>query len=357
MPPSSNCRLCGGETAPAFDGVVLGRHRVQYLRCLTCASLETETPHWLHDAYADGEATANLAEADTGAAQRNLQTWAGTMVVAGLLGLRNIVDFGGGDGLLVRLLRDHGLNAFVSDEYAAATYARGFTRPDFARPDLVTAFEVIEHFADPAANLAQIFGGQPRAVLLSTLVYDGQGAEWWYLAPHGGQHVFFYSERGLQLIAERYGYVLVRAGFLRAVRATGDDGRESAGGEISAAGPCAATGPRGAGVPEAYGCRRRFRRAAGRATTFRAGRTDGQPQSPQDADRVGQVDAEDHQGDEDGRRGEAAPVAGRCRGRAPLFGAHGGGARVARQPCHHRPRIAAPAGGDWQGRYVPCCWW
>ena len=213
VPPSSNCRLCGGETAPAFDGVVLGRHRVQYLRCLTCASLETETPHWLHDAYADGEATANLAEADTGAAQRNLQTWAGTMVVAGLLGLRNIVDFGGGDGLLVRLLRDHGLNAFVSDEYAAATYARGFTRPDFARPDLVTAFEVIEHFADPAANLAQIFGGQPRAVLLSTLVYDGQGADWWYLAPHGGQHVFFYSERGLQLIAERYGYVLVRAGF------------------------------------------------------------------------------------------------------------------------------------------------
>ena len=44
---------------------------------------------------------------------------------------------------------------------------------------------------------------------------------------------------------------------------------------------------------------------------------DGQPQDPQAPDRLGEVDAEDHQGDEDGRRGEAAPGAGRAEAGRP----------------------------------------
>jgi hypothetical protein len=209
------CRLCGGESHAVFDKLVLDRHTVSYFRCATCGSLETETPYWLQQAYAeqDDEGTNNLADLDTGAAQRNLLTLAGTLVTAQMLGLKNVVDIGGGDGLLCRLLRDYGLNAYVSDRYAAATYARGFTTPDFDVPDLVTAFEVLEHFADPANDLVTIFGKDPAAVLISTDIYDGYGADWPYLTAQTGQHVFFYSRRGSQLIAERFGYRVLHAGF------------------------------------------------------------------------------------------------------------------------------------------------
>jgi len=209
------CRLCGGTASFAFSKLVLERLDVAYFRCDGCGSLQTEPPYWLGDAYAEdaGEGTNNLADLDTGAAQRNLLTSAGVLVTAQLLGLRNTVDVGGGDGLLCRLLRDYGLNAYVSDRYAQATYARGFTDPDFATPDLVTAFEVMEHLADPATDLGTIFDRNASAVLVSTDIYDGYGADWPYLTPQTGQHVFFYSRRGFQVIAERFGYHVLHAGF------------------------------------------------------------------------------------------------------------------------------------------------
>ena len=64
---------------------------------------------------------------------------------------------------------------------------------------------------------------------------------------------------------------------------------------------------------------------------------DGFAQDPQDAHRLGEVDAEDHQGDEDGRRGEAAPGAGQCRGRAALCDAPVAGRRQPRVARHRRP--------------------
>ena len=47
-----------------------------------------------------------------------------------------------------------------------------------------------------------------------------------------------------------------------------------------------------------------------------------QPQGPQAPHRLGQVDAEDHQGAEHGRGGEAAPCPAERRGRPALFDAH-----------------------------------
>ena len=77
------------------------------------------------------------------------------------------------------------------------------------------------------------------------------------------------------------------------------------------------------------------------------------PQSPQAADRVDQVDAEDHQGDEDGRRRQAAPLAGGGRSRAPLFRADGGGDGEPRQPHCRRPGVAEAADRHRGGRDLP----
>jgi hypothetical protein len=202
------CRLCNGEVRLQFSIPVLERHAVEYSSCLFCGSLQTEPPYWLKDAYQH-----NLAILDTGAAQRNLANLSAAVVVARLLGARDLVDFGGGDGLLCRLLRDHGLNCFVEDKYAKASYALGFTRPDFEKPELLLAFEVLEHFENPQRDLQTLFQSKPRALLASTVPYDTQGSDWWYLTPETGQHVFFYSRAAMRLIAERWGFDVVGQGY------------------------------------------------------------------------------------------------------------------------------------------------
>lgn len=206
------CRLCAGPLSPRFEGQILCRHTIGYFACTACGSLQTEPPFWLDEAYAN-----NLAELDTGAAQRCFVNLGASHTVARLFGLRNVLDFGGGDGLHARLLRDHGLNAFVEDAHARPGYAQGFTTaeppgPDFVTPDLVTSFEVMEHFANPAQDLAMIFGRGAKAILASTTRWHGEGADWWYLTPATGQHIFFYSDAAIAFIAQRFGYILAARG-------------------------------------------------------------------------------------------------------------------------------------------------
>ena len=73
----------------------------------------------------------------------------------------------------------------------------------------MSAFEVLEHLECPAKDLERIFGRRPNIVLATTELFSGQTAEWWYLAPREGQHIFFYSEEAARLIATRYGYNLL----------------------------------------------------------------------------------------------------------------------------------------------------
>jgi hypothetical protein len=201
---ANSCRLCGNQVAAVFSLRLLQKYEVEYLRCIVCESLQTERPYWMQEAYQN-----NLSILDTGAAQRNLSNLAATFAVSKLLHLSDVVDFGGGDGLLCRLLRDYKINCYVNDKYAAASYARAFATPEFFHPGILLAFEVLEHFECPFNDLKPLFASNPRVILASTGIYCGQGSDWWYLAPETGQHVFFYSEKALHSIAKSYGYRLL----------------------------------------------------------------------------------------------------------------------------------------------------
>lgn len=198
------CRLCGGETERRFSLRVLDRLDVGYFECRRCHSLQTQPPTWLGDAYGQ-----HLSHLDTGAAQRLLRNLSAAFTVSKVLGCRNVIDYGGGDGLLCRFLRDYGINCFVQDKHSASPYAQAYRTPDFDQADLVLAFEVVEHFADPRLDLAGLFAMRPKALLLSTGLYEQHGPDWWYLSPDTGQHVFFYSRDAIELIAKQYGYAVV----------------------------------------------------------------------------------------------------------------------------------------------------
>lgn len=206
------CRLCGGHTRKLFHAKLLMKYDVAYFRCEDCGSLQTEEPYWLEEAYSKG----NLISADTGAAARNLNCQAIVYVVARVLRMPrdgSVLDFGGGNGLLCRLLRDRTFNARVLDAYATNDFAQGF-EDDGSMYNLVCAFEVVEHFANPKREMAHIFERSDSIVIIGTETYQGQGADWWYLAAVGGQHVFFYTQNGMASLAATHGYHYKRWGTL-----------------------------------------------------------------------------------------------------------------------------------------------
>jgi hypothetical protein len=204
------CRLCGGQTRFQFAKTILRKHEVNYWRCDACASLQTDAPYWLEESY------RNVCSAtDTGMVARTwhmAQTTSLLLRLAGVDGRIPCIDWGGGNGLFCRMMRDQGYDFLNDDKYADPFYCIGFTRQDagLSASDVVTSFEVFEHLPDPAAQLADILALGPKVWIFSTQLYSGQDDNWSYLSPDMGRHVFFYSAKGLKDFAGRHGYDFVR---------------------------------------------------------------------------------------------------------------------------------------------------
>lgn len=206
------CRLCDHDCIPAFERTVLRRLTVHYYSCPACGALQTETPTWLDEAY--GSAIAAL---DTGIVARNLINQAVIFLLARILRpAGRLVDFGGGTGMLCRLLRDIGFDAYLMDRYADPVFARGFgLTPDAAGQTpvaILSCFEVLEHLSAPRTEIDALFQLRPALLVASTKLCDGQGADWPYLMPETGQHVFFYARRTMATIAATQGYAYLNRG-------------------------------------------------------------------------------------------------------------------------------------------------
>jgi len=207
---SERCRLCGSETRFLFCQRVLHKHDVCYHRCPACDLIQSENPWWLGEAY-----TTAINSFDTGAIARNLRCADLSFVTASLLGIgpsSRCADVGGGHGVLVRMMRDRGLNFHLCDKYAQNLYARGFEADPDERFDFVTCFEVFEHFADVAGEMERLFAPRHDAVLVSTVLHRGHREGWWYYGPSHGQHIAFYSRQTMRFVADRFGYRCVAGG-------------------------------------------------------------------------------------------------------------------------------------------------
>lgn len=213
--PGSACRLCGGETRFRLFKTLLKRHIVSYGVCQSCGSMQSETPYWLDEAYS----IKTIGE-DTGMCQRTLQI---VIEVTALLQLLEVdreqsyIDFGGGNGLFTRMMRDRGFNFLSYDKYQEPFYSDIFVVDDFCQenPAVVTAFEVFEHFVNPSEEIKIIMSGDPDIVIFTTETYVGQGDDWPYFAESGGQHIFFYSNDALAAVGEQYGMTYFDAGLLK----------------------------------------------------------------------------------------------------------------------------------------------
>jgi hypothetical protein len=198
------CRLCAGDTAFCFKKKLLKKHNVSYLLCEQCGSLQTEYPYWLEEAY-----TPENERFDTGAAYRSLQNAAFLFSLYHALAFDrplSVLDYGCGTGLLVRQLRDAGVEAFGYDAFTVPRYAVGFRKDEITKNTLVNLCEVAEHFVEPATEFRKIFTNRPPAVVIQTEIMQQPDYNWNYLSSEMGQHVFFYSKRAIKLVADLYNY-------------------------------------------------------------------------------------------------------------------------------------------------------
>jgi hypothetical protein len=203
------CRCCGSLVKQLFSGQLIGQS-VTYFECNKCGYVQTESPYWLDQAYADA-----INDSDTGIMLRNQLN--ARIVLATMLMLRKfdgtLVDCAGGYGILVRLLRDFGVNALWSDRYCKNLLARGFEYTN-QKAFLVTAFEAFEHFVNPAEELDRLLTIAPNVLFSTDIIVDPapQHDDWWYYGKDHGQHIGFFRIRTLEKLAQERGMYLVSNG-------------------------------------------------------------------------------------------------------------------------------------------------
>jgi glycosyltransferase involved in cell wall biosynthesis/SAM-dependent methyltransferase len=199
------CKVCESDSNHLAQGKVMGKYDVDYFQCSNCGFVQTEEPYWLDEAYSQP-----IASSDVGLAFRNLSFSKITQNL--LFNFFNhqaiFLDYGGGYGLFVRLMRDAGFDFYWLDKFCQNIFAQGFeidaaTNNQF---ELVTAFEVFEHLVHPIYELEELLK-KSRNILLSTELLPESNPkpnEWWYYVLHEGQHVSLYTAKSLSILAAKF---------------------------------------------------------------------------------------------------------------------------------------------------------
>ncbi|MBJ6727029.1 class I SAM-dependent methyltransferase [Geomesophilobacter sediminis] len=208
-----SCPLCQSPLSPFAKALVLKKYQVNYYRCDGCGFVQTEPPYWLPEAYSEA-----INRNDIGLVGRNLRLAKATRAIISSFfdGNGKFVDYGGGYGLFVRLMRDAGFDFYRHDKYCANLFA-----PDFeADPtsgqqyELLCAFEVFEHLADPLEEIDRMLSHSDNILFTTEILPPGppQPDQWWYYIPDYGQHISFYTMDALSKIAQRFGLHLCSDG-------------------------------------------------------------------------------------------------------------------------------------------------
>lgn len=199
------CPICESVSTEYCAAKTLGRYDVQYFRCSQCQFIFTETPYWLNEAY-----DSAITKLDIGLIIRNETTVpiVKTIINKWFNPSGQFIDYGGGYGMLVRMMRDRGFDFYRQDIYCDNLYAESFDIKDVApfKAELLTAFEVFEHLDNPVKELEKMLV-LSDSIMFSTDVqpFDHVTPEsWWYFIPETGQHVSLYSRKSLQALADRF---------------------------------------------------------------------------------------------------------------------------------------------------------
>ena len=199
-----HCRICKADASFLFKEKILTKYNIDYFYCKKCGFIQTEEHFWLKESYVE---SINIS--DTGIMQRNLNFMQITTLVIVLFfdKKKRFVDFAGGYGVLVRLMRDVGFDYYWYDVYSDNLMARGFEYNSKDKYELLTCFEAFEHFHDPMHEIDKMIKISNN-ILFSTELYKEKTPpnpdEWDYYGFNHGQHISFFSIKTLNFIAKKY---------------------------------------------------------------------------------------------------------------------------------------------------------
>lgn len=199
------CPICKNSGHKIFRGKVLKKYEIQYFQCHVCGFVYTEEPYWLDEAYMDP-----IVNIDTGMMKRTMDNVLLTNVlVKKFYSMENyFLDYGGGYGVFTRMMRDLGYDWVWYDKFSKNLMACGFEYDGKRKPEMITAFELFEHFDRPMEEISHLLS-LSDTILFSTLIYAHDLVykeldKWWYYSPEAGQHISFYSQRTLEFIADKF---------------------------------------------------------------------------------------------------------------------------------------------------------
>jgi hypothetical protein len=197
------CRICSSESKEIFSAKILNKHTIKYYHCPECDFLQTEEPFWLDEAYKSA-----IGMTDTGIIKRNyLFAKRSSAVIKSLFDSnKKYLDFAGGYGILVRMMRDFGFDFYWHDPFAENLFAKGFEYNKQDEVNAVTAFECFEHFVKPVEEIEKILKIS-KNIIFSTRLFKGtppKPSEWWYYSLDSGQHVSLYSTKTLKYLAGKF---------------------------------------------------------------------------------------------------------------------------------------------------------
>jgi hypothetical protein len=197
------CKICGHLSSAKSKALILNKYDVQYFSCEFCGFIQTEAPYWLDEAYASA-----IARSDIGLIGRNikLSKFCSALIPLFYNSELPYLDYGGGNGMFVRMMRDRGFDFYWLDIHAPNQFAEGFEAPKGKRYSFITAFEVFEHLPQPLDTIEDMFHYSDTLVFSTRLLprWGISPADWWYFTPDTGQHISLYSKESLDLIAKKF---------------------------------------------------------------------------------------------------------------------------------------------------------
>lgn len=197
------CNICQSVSAAHARGFILDKYDIQYYSCEECGFIQTESPYWLEEAYASA-----IARSDLGLIGRNLKlaNFCSALIPMFYDPSATFIDYGGGNGMFVRMMRDKGFNFYWHDKYASNQFAMGFEAASDGKFSLLTAFEVFEHLSQPLEGIGDMFRYSDTVIFSTRLPprWKIMPHDWWYFALDTGQHVSIYSRKSLEFIARKF---------------------------------------------------------------------------------------------------------------------------------------------------------
>jgi hypothetical protein len=200
------CKVCRGFSAIFSKALILGKYEIKYFKCPDCGFIQTEEPFWPDEAY-----SCRAVAEDVGLLSRNIfHSKVTKSIICFFFDKKGMfLDYGGGFGIFVRMMRDKGFDFYRFDKYCENLFAIHFdiNAEDVADIELVTAFEVFEHFASPADELDNLVKYSPNILFTTELIPASipKPGEWRYYGLNHGQHISFFTLRSLKEMARKQG--------------------------------------------------------------------------------------------------------------------------------------------------------